>query len=559
MEIDGGALRALFQRNRHGILAQFHLFHIRIFIPGDFHRAGIIIVLGQLRTRVQGGATPVCIHDGGRGIQSQLGSFIFRGDGDGLGHRGVVTRKKNAQSCLGVGFLGNIGVFVIQLVTAVVILDQLEILAVQLHVLHLAAGNDQRGVAVATVRVIEEVELPILLHGKLGQGLGDLHGQIVVIALAVSAFHRQGYGVGALAHKLSRGNGHGTVFVVGGKPVVVQRNLLDHVAVVFRQLQLRALGGRAVQAHRGGNQSGRPIPVGHVQGNGRFLLAAVQGLSGNHRPAGAYQGHKAAVHHRHLLVAAAPLHRADGLGGQGRSLEAQSVPVLGGNILLGGSRIPPILYGHLADLGQDRKFLGHPDRAAGENSRDLNRRRFFHDSGGQNALVGHSRVFLTAYQEPPGGDFLGSGHSHGGQGQLFAAGDGVHALGQDHEPLGEGDRFAALSAGHGVIARQQHLAGALHFQVVAALLAANLRDFRAGNFSRRGFQSPAQPGIFHARGQGDGALQGGAQLHDFIGNAGQVQQLQLFTAGEAVLAHAFQRSGQLHIGELSAAQEGGLA
>ena len=79
MEIDGGALRALFQRNRHGILAQFHLFHIRIFIPGDFHRAGIIIILGQLRTRVQGGATPVCIHDGGRGIQSQLGSFIFRG------------------------------------------------------------------------------------------------------------------------------------------------------------------------------------------------------------------------------------------------------------------------------------------------------------------------------------------------------------------------------------------------------------------------------------------------------------------------------------------------
>ena len=116
-----------------------------------------------------------------------------------------------------------------------------------------------------------------------------------------------------------------------------------------------------------------------------------------------------------------------------------------------------------------------------------------------------------------------------------------------------------MSAGHGVAARQQHLAGALHFQIVAALLAADFRDFRAGNFSRRGFQSPAQPGIFHARGQGDGALQGGAQLHDFIGNAGQVQQHQLFTVGEAVLAHAFQRSGQLHIGELSAAQEGGLA
>ena len=204
-------------------------------------------------------------------------------------------------------------------------------------------------------------------------------------------------------------------------------------------------------------------------------------------------------------------------------------------------------------------MLGHPDRAAGENSRDLNRRRFFHDSGGQNALFGHSRVFLTAYQEPPGGDFLGSGHSHGGQGQLFAAGEGVHALGQDHEALGKGDRFAAMSAGHGVAARQQHLAGALHFQIVAALLAADFRDFRAGNFSRRGFQLPAKPGVFHARGQGDGALQGGAQLHDFVGNAGQVQQLQLFTAGEAILAHAFQRNGQAYIGELSAAQEGGLA
>ena len=116
-----------------------------------------------------------------------------------------------------------------------------------------------------------------------------------------------------------------------------------------------------------------------------------------------------------------------------------------------------------------------------------------------------------------------------------------------------------MNAGHGVIARQQHLAGALHFQVVAALLAADFRNFRAGNFSRRGFQCPAQPGIFQVHRQLDRALQGGAQLHDFIGNAGQVQQLQLFTAGEAVLAHALQRSGQLHIGELSAAQEGGLA
>ena len=451
MEIDGGALRALFQRNPHGILAQFHLFHIRIFIPSDFHRAGIIIILGQLRTRVQGGATPVCIHDGGRGIQSQLGSFIFRGDVDGLGHRGVIARECNAQSCFRVRLIGcHTGCRVVNLAAISFTPGQIKILIEpRFHALYLTAGDHQHSRAV----FIEQINLPLLLHGKLGQGHRDLHGQIVVIGLAVLAFHRQCYGVGALAHKLSRGNGHGTVFVVGGKPVIVQRNLLDHVAVVFRQLQLRALGGRAVQAHRGGNQSGRPILIGHVQGNGSFLLAAVHGLSGNHRPAGAYQGHKAAVHHRHLLVAAAPLHRADGLGGQGRSLEAQSVPVLGGNILLGGSRISPILYGHLADLGQDRKLLGHPDRAAGENSRDLNRRRFFHDSGGQNALFGHSRVFLTAYQEPPGGDFLGSGHSHGGQGQLFAAGEGVHALGQDHEALGKGDRFAALSAGHGVIAR----------------------------------------------------------------------------------------------------------
>ena len=175
VEIDGSALCVLFQPNGHGIAAQFHLFHVRIVIPGDLHIVGK--VSRQLGTRVQSSAAPFGIHNGSTRIQGQLRSLVFRGNGDGLGHIFIVAREKNTQGHLGVGLLGDTGTLVIQRVTVVAeALDQIELIAEQLCLFDLAAGNDQRGGTVPIVPVIEEVELPVLLYGELGQGHRDLHG-----------------------------------------------------------------------------------------------------------------------------------------------------------------------------------------------------------------------------------------------------------------------------------------------------------------------------------------------------------------------------------------------